>query len=51
MQKNNICVEELPLAQGDEEIVVIELPKEKDSFVLVPLSGGNEKGEESNNEA
>ena len=36
VQKNNIYVEELPLAQADEDTVVIELPKAKDTFVLVP---------------
>jgi hypothetical protein len=36
VQKNNIYVEELPLAQADEDMVVIELPKLKDTFVLVP---------------
>jgi hypothetical protein len=35
-QKSNIYVEELPLAQADEDMVVIELPKLKDTFVLVP---------------
>lgn len=39
-QKNNIYVEELPLAQADEDMVVIELPKNKDTYVLVPQSGG-----------
>jgi hypothetical protein len=34
--KNNIYVEELPLSQGDEDMIVIELPKIKDTFVLVP---------------
>jgi hypothetical protein len=28
-------------------MVIIELPKGKDLYVLVPLSGGEEKGEES----
>ena len=49
VQKSNIYVEELPLAQADEDMVVIELPKLKDTFVLVPQSGGNEQGEESKN--
>jgi hypothetical protein len=35
-QKNNIYIEELPLAQADEDMVVIELPKSKDTYVLVP---------------
>ena len=32
-------------------MVVIELPKLKDTFVLVPNSVGNEQGEESKNES
>ena len=36
VQKNNMYIEELPLAQADEDIVIIELPKTKDTYVLVP---------------
>jgi hypothetical protein len=42
-QKANIYVEELPISQGgsieEEDMLIIELPKSKDTFVLVPLSG------------
>ena len=36
VEKNNIYVEELPIAQADEDMIVIELPKNKDTYVLVP---------------
>lgn len=47
VQKANIYVEEMPIAQADEDMLVIELPKGKDTYVLVPQSGGQEAGEES----
>jgi len=47
VQKANIYVEELPLAQVDEDLVVIELPKVKDTYVLIPMTGSHEEGEES----
>lgn len=36
VQKNNIYVEELPIAQADEDMIVVEIPKNKDTYVLVP---------------
>ena len=35
VEKKNIYVEELPLAEDD--VLIIELPKQKDTFVLIPL--------------
>jgi hypothetical protein len=44
VEKENIYVEELPIAE--EDLLIIELPKSKDTFVLVPLSGGQQENEE-----
>jgi hypothetical protein len=49
IQKSNIYIEELNLAQADEDMIVVELPKLKDTFVLVSKSIDIEQGEKRKN--